>query len=232
MKIQSKSKFQKNVDKYANYTLADIQNNANMIGTTAERSFNYDNVITSKTKAIIVGTFTPISGRNNGYFYTSCKEKGKRGNGNQLYKIIDSHFGTCLDELKEKLNLNKKDQVIINQIKNELKSINIAFLDVIDCAASRNLNASDDEIEYFNLDYNSFNNLLNPIGNRITEENTLPKLNDVVFICNSRNSQYALENYIYKDINVNIEYAPQISYTLRLEEKQKIWDDIFNRYGL
>lgn len=128
-------------------------------------------VVDSSIKCVIVGTLTPEEGRNNGYFYSSPK--------NVTMKILDNYFKSnfCkFADFAQKLNNNKKDKNIIDAIKDELTHNKIAFLDVIKDAIASKKSASDKEIKEFNLDTTSFAKIDD----------------DMLFICNSRNSEYAL----------------------------------------
>ncbi len=206
-------------------------------------------VLDSSIKCVIVGTLTPEEGRNNGYFYTSPK--------NVTMKILDTYFNSNsyrLVDLAQKLNNNKKDKNIINEIKKELSQNKITFLDVIKDAIASKKSASDKEIKEFNLDITSFAKIDD----------------DMSFICNSRNSEYALlvilqtlKNQNIKITNINefmqwknyldskqkiaqkypviinlennlgkfykyiIYYAPQYNYRLTSDERQYMWNSVF-----
>lgn len=139
------------------------------------RSFNYNHAIDSNTKLIIVGTLTPHDGRKNGYFYSA--------DGNGVYGLLDEYFAGKSNflNLKNKLIASSNKAQCIDDIINELKKFNIAFLDVIDCAIASTTSPDDDEILYFNLDFDSFKNLLDT-------------LSDFNFVCTSKN---AVEGLLY-----------------------------------
>ena len=111
---------------------------------------------------------------------------------------------------------DKKNILVVNKIKEELNKNNIALLDVIDNAVSPINSASDDMIECFNLDYNTFKQI--------------KQFSDLTFVCNSRNAEYALK-LIKKIVGLsnNIDYAPQIWRTKR-SKKQQRWNDVLAKY--
>lgn len=166
-------------------------------------SFNSNNAVDDNTKVIIVGTLTPYKGRNNGYFYSA--------KGNPVYEILDNYFiCNIFVELKNQLISRPKDTVKINKIKQELRNHNIAFLDVIKEAISPIDTSADNAIKELILDYDAFKNIKN----------------DVVFICNSRAAEYALN--IIKDKNNlsnTTEYVPQYSRRISKDEKQRQWNE-------
>lgn len=171
----------------------DIKSNKPPIGYEICHSFNCDTNIDDNTKVVIVGTLTPKKGRQNGYFYSSPS--------NRMFEILDTYFkskniDSNLIYIKKQLLKNPNNQHIINQLKMELSKLHIALLDVIDTAIASTTNANDDEIIDFNLDYTTFQKYSNM---------------KMVYICNSRNAEYAL-NIIseYNHQKMKIDFAPQI----------------------
>lgn len=150
-----------------------------------------------------MGTLTPYKGRNNGYFYSA--------KGNPVYEILDNYFiCNIFVELKNQLISSSKDTVKINKIKQKLRNRNIAFLGVIKEAISPIDTAADNAIKELILDYNAFKNIKN----------------EVVFICNSRAAEYALN--IIKDKNNlsnTTEYVLQYSRRISKDEKQRQWNE-------
>lgn len=141
--------FKRRVNKFINYTESDVHRydaTNNSTDVSFDRSFNCETVANKNTKLVIVGTYTPKMGRENGYYYCSSRK-------NNMYHIIDNYFGLNgeLLERKEYLLKHPKDANSINEIKNILSELQIAFIDVIDYAVSSNNNASDD-VECFSLD--------------------------------------------------------------------------------
>lgn len=206
--------FKKNLNEFYNNSQDDIIRYSNKNNKKFSNSFNYNHPeINEDTKVIIVGTFTPKNGRDNGYFYSSKR--------NEMYKILDTFFNevknikTNFSEIKNQIVLSPKNENKINELKLQLKKYNIALLDVIDLAVSPDDSASDDDIEMFNLDYNTFKKYNN---------------SKAVFICNSRNAESAL-NYIIQKNNSNIktDYAPQIWRTSR-QKRQLKWNEVLIKY--
>lgn len=124
-------------------------------------SCNKNHCVTKNTKLIIVGTITPPAGA--GYFYTAPR--------NKIYGYIDEcGFGTTLKPLKKQLHENKQTAPeTVEEIKKQLVSNNIAFLDVIKCAVRKKDSPADGDISHYVLDVDSF---------KIAS--------DAVIICNSR----------------------------------------------
>lgn len=175
-------------------------------------SFNNISNFNEDTKIIIVGTLTPKKGRNNGYFYSSPT--------NRMLEILDTYFlsknkQSKLLAIKNQLMKNPQDESIIQELKNELTKNNIAFLDVVKTAISSTITASDDEIFEFDLDFETFAKLKNQ---------------NVVYICNSLNAQYALE-IIAKNNHqdMKIDYAPQI-WRRTKQIIQNRWNEVLNKY--
>lgn len=175
-------------------------------------SFNQNSNFNENTKVIIVGTLTPKKGRDNGYFYSSPS--------NRMLEILDAYFlsknrPSNLLSIKNELIKNPKDTAIIEELKSELSKNNIALLDVIKTAIASTITASDEEIIEFDLDFETFDKLKNQ---------------NVVYICNSRNAEYAL-NKIAKNNNqdMKIDYAPQIC-RRKKEIIQNRWNEVLNKY--
>lgn len=175
-------------------------------------SFNHNTNLSDNTKIVIVGTLTPKRGREMGFYYSSPT--------NHMLDILDTYFlekhiNTNLKTIKNKLIKSPKNNEVIQELKSELTRLGIALLDVVDTAIASDLVASDDEILYFNLDYNAFNNIPN---------------SNLVFICNSRNAECAL-NIIAKNINKNftIDFAPQI-WRKSKQAIQQRWNTVLDKY--
>lgn len=175
-------------------------------------SFNGNSNFDENTKIIIVGTLTPKKGRDNGYFYSSPT--------NRMLEILDTYFlsknkQSKLLAIKNKLIQKPQDKTIIAELKSELAKNNIALLDVVKTAIASTVTASDDEIIEFDLDYETFAKLKNQ---------------NVVYICNSLNAEYAL-NLIAKNNNqtMKIDYAPQI-WRRTKQIIQNRWNEVLNKY--
>lgn len=175
-------------------------------------SFNQNSNFNENTKVIIVGTLTPKKGRDNGYFYSSPS--------NRMLEILDAYFlsknrPSNLLSIKNELIKNPKDTAIIEKLKSELSKNNIALLDVIKTAIASTITASDDEIIEFDLDFETFAKLKNQ---------------NVIYICNSLNAQYALE-IIAKNNHqdMKIDYAPQI-WRRTKQIIQNRWNEVLNKY--
>lgn len=117
------------------------------------KSFNHlsMNLIRNKDNDIrylIVGTLTPPEGRNNGYFYTSSK--------NKMFRYIDLSFSDGLYLEKQKNNPA--------EIENILSKRHVAFIDVINEAIVSKVSSRDDDILSYTLDYKSFEEIfsMNP----------------------------------------------------------------------
>lgn len=182
------------------------------IGYERCTSFNNISNFDENTKIIIVGTLTPKKGRDNGYFYSSPT--------NRMLEILDTYFlsknkQSKLLAIKNKLIQNPQDKSIIEELKKELTKNNLAFLDVVKTAIASSTTASDDEIIEFDLDYETFAKLKNQ---------------NVVYICNSLNAEYAL-NIIAKNNNqdMKIDYAPQI-WRRTKQIIQNRWNEVLNKY--
>lgn len=202
-----------NVKKFKDYKKIDVEdyNNKNEDSDEVfDKSYNRNHSkIDNTIKAIIVGTYTPFKGRENGYFYSSPT--------NSMYEILDTYFGNSqFVKLKQELPKKPKDNAIINSIKDELYKNHIALLDVVDCAVSSKVSASDDSISCFNLDYDSFKSIPD----------------DVVFICNSRNAESALKQIVkVNKLKNRIEYSPQILWKKKAV-KQQIWNNVLKKCGV
>lgn len=185
--------FKTRCKKFQNKTSIDINSSTTPIGYEICHSFNNDTNIDTNTKVVIVGTLTPKKGRTNGYFYSSPS--------NRMFEILDTYFkskniDSNLVSIKKRLLENPNNQDIINLLNRELVKLHIALLDVVDTAIASTTNASDDEIIDFNLDYATFQKYSNM---------------EIVYICNSRNAEYAL-NIIaeHNHQKMKIDFAPQI----------------------
>lgn len=148
---------------------------------------------------IIVGTLTPKSGRDNGYFYCSASQNQRQ------FKIIDEweNDSKSLDNERQKLIKNPKDNKIIKEIENILLERKLAFVDVIKTAIASNTNPSDNEIVDYVLDYEIFVNILN--SNR-----------KITFVANSKNAFTAL-NFILEKIKKSstVVFIPQTPRTIK-----------------
>lgn len=173
---------------------------------------NYNSVYSEndcifEPKIIIVGTFTPIGGRANGFFYSSPKNK-------QMY-FIDNELGKLKDELVNACVSDKKEKV--DAILKRLKKIEIMFLDTVYCNKSVNESRADDNyIDFDTLDDKSFARYLKK---------------EVRFICNSRNAFYALEKICEKSRSYpkDIVYVPQINFHTSDTEKFRQWSYAINK---
>lgn len=150
-------------------------------------------------KVIIVGTFTPYDGRQNGFFYSS--------NNNHQMEFINKELG----ELKQKLVENPNNEQKIKNILNKLKSLKIMFLDTVYCNYDANQrSAKDDLIVFDTLDNKAF-------------EPYIKK--DIRFICNSHNAELAFLKICEKfnSYPKEIIYVPQINYRTTPDEKTRQW---------
>lgn len=113
------------------------------------------NLLTDKTKLLIVGTITPPGGDD--FYYTSRY--------NRIFGYIDQAFGTQLREKKIMLKRNENNpdekKKIINEIVEELDKVGIAFIDVVKEAIRKKESSLDTDIKYVVLDYEAFNDLKN-----------------------------------------------------------------------
>lgn len=113
------------------------------------------NLLTDKTRILIVGTITPPGGGD--FYYTSTR--------NKIFGYIDQALGTQLKEKKIMLIRNRNNSVesekIINEIVEELDKVGIAFIDVVKEAIRREGSSLDTDIKYVVLDYEAFNDLKN-----------------------------------------------------------------------
>ncbi len=157
------------------------------------------NDLTSKellqnAKHIIVGTLTPKSGRDVGYFY--CADNSNQ----RQFKLIDEwkNDGYCLEQKRQELIKSSKNKKVIDEINKLLFKRKIAFLDVVKEAIAPDNDPRDDAIIEYLLDKDRF----------LDVYNNNP---EVVFIANSKNAKEVLE-YIFKNFhieNVNIKLIPQ-----------------------
>lgn len=204
--------FKKRCKLFENLSRNDITKIKSSTNYSLCHSFNYDSNINKNTKLVIVGTLTPKKGRAVGYFYSSPT--------NRMFEILDSYFlsknqQSNLKTIKSQLIKNPHDKNVIQQLKNELHKHQIALLDVIDYTVASDLTASDDEIIKFNLDYKTFETIKN---------------RNIIFVCNSRNAEFAL-NIISNKLNKNfqIDFAPQI-WRKSKQAIQQRWNDILSKY--
>ena len=126
------------------------------------KNFNNNHCITANTKLVIIGTITPPAGAC--YFYTSPA--------NKIYGYIDEFFHqNTLKTLKKQLFDAKSDQrIVVEKIKEELKSKKIAFLDIMKNVIRKKDSPYDNDIKYYSLDKEGFS--------------CIPK--NAFVICNSR----------------------------------------------
>ena len=169
-------------------------------------NFAFNKTLISNAKIIIVGTLTPPEGMNNGYYYSSSK--------NKVFGILDK----CLDsenklsKLKKELYLNPKNKDIINSIEKLLFDYKIAFIDIIDNAIRIKNSSKDDDILMFSLDKKSFEYC-----------NT-----NQIFICTSKNAKDGLME-ISQDKKVNIECSKIfVCHQDRFHFKLENWKDKLN----
>lgn len=112
------------------------------------------NLLTDKTKLLIVGTITPPGG--NDFYYTSTH--------NKIFGYIDQALGTHLREKKIMLrndNIPDEKKEIINEIVEELDKVGIAFIDVVKEAIRKKDSPLDTDIKHVVLDYEAFKDLKN-----------------------------------------------------------------------
>ena len=228
--------FKSNLKKCESLTATDVGNYNIPNGFDLCRSFNCNHAIDSNTKLIIVGTLTPPEGRKNGYYYSA----GMNG----VYSLLDNYLADKSNflNLKNKLIASSNKAQCVDNIINELKKFNIAFLDVIDCAIASTTSPDDNEILYFNLDFGSFKNVLD----------TLSEFN---FVCTSKNAVEGLLCILKKfgivatntgtypiDLSCNnkkffIDLAPQIVRNTKynnakIKGQQKHWDNVLKRCNI
>lgn len=206
--------FKTRCKKFVNNTPQMVQRSCVLQDYELCSSFNFNTNIDESTKVVIVGTLTPYRGRQNGFFYSSPT--------NRMFEILDAYLSQInkpsnLLELKKQLINNPKNCNIIDKLKAELSKNNIALLDVINSAVASKITASDDEIVYFDLDYDAFARL---------------KDKNIVFVCNSRNAECALQ-IISKHNNqdMKIDFAPQI-WRKSKQAIQEKWNEVLNKYLL
>lgn len=105
---------------------------------------------------IIVGTFTPLEGRNKGMFYSTER--------NNVYRYLDNYFGnTCLQDLKDKFNEDpENNKKVSKKIAEYVIKNRIIFLDVMKKRADGSQESpSDKQISYFCCDRDSFKPYIN-----------------------------------------------------------------------
>ncbi len=151
-------------------------------------------------KAVIVGTFTPLAGRERGMYY-STKE-------NNVYKYLDRYLndGNRLQSLKEEFETNKRsNKDIATDIATYVIKNKLIFIDVMKKRADGlESSPSDEDIYYFCCDKDSF----------------IPYINrGIKFLCTSRETEYLL-NKIFIELNAHNEeiiYVPQIVRSLKFK---------------
>lgn len=115
-------------------------------------------------KLLIVGTITPPDGA--GYYYTSKI--------NRIYGYLDEASNkTTLKAAKEQLRSSRTDEEkndAITEIKKQLNSIGVAFIDIAKTVIRKNNSSSDDDIKHIVLDYDAFKGIEN-INNIICNSN-------------------------------------------------------------
>ncbi len=154
--------------------------------------FTNESTLTNQTKLVIVGTITPP---NTSYFYCSYP--------NRIYGYIDATFKEMnydeesLKELKiglsqyksktKTINLLSKTEIDnrVKKIKDILNSHNIAFLDVMKNAIRTKVSSSDNDIEYYVLAKDKFDQI--PDG--------------AVVIANSRLAEECVNKIGVKNVN-------------------------------
>lgn len=155
-------------------------------------NFNSQHCVTPTTKLVVVGTITPPAG--NGYFYTSPA--------NKIYGYIDEALSqTNLKDLKKELHKSFKQSIVV-QIKNELMSKNIAFLDIMKHAIRKKDSPYDNDITYYSLDKEGFGQV--------------PK--NACFICNSRLAEKG-----YLQICEILDVTPNYIYLSQRGTPKKEW---------
>ena len=148
----------------------------------SHNNIDFNQKLVQSAKIIIIGTLTPPEGMENGYYYSSSK--------NKVFGILDRCLnldGTFV-ELKKQLALNKQSRSVVKEIEKQLHNNNLAFLDIIDRAIRVKGSSKDDDILMYSLDYDHFKFC-----------NT-----SQIFICTSKNAKNGLLE-IVKDKDVNID---------------------------
>lgn len=146
---------------------------------------------------IIVGTLTPANGMNNGYYYSSDR--------NRVYGLIDYCFNTednGLAKLKKQLKQTTQKTEVLKQIKEYLSKHKIAFLDIINQAVRKKGSSLDDDITQYTLDFESFAYCSN----------------NQKFVCTSKNAQIGLEKIKKFD---NVVVCPQDRFRCKKEDWKK-----------
>ena len=212
MKILENKNFKSRCKAFQNFTKEDVLKISSPQNYVHCTSFNNNSIFDEHTKVVICGTLTPQKGRVNGFFYLSPA--------NPMFEILDSFFKsinvkTDFVKIKNKLIKNPNCEKYINELQAELLKHKIALMDVVENAIASNKIASDDEIICFNLDYNTFAKFNN---------------RDIVFVCNSRNAEYALKLIAkHNNQSMKIEFAPQI-WRKSKQLKQQRWNDVLKKY--
>lgn len=174
-----------------------IDNGSILKGFSRGESFNKETTyLKGKTKFLIVGTYTPLKGRETGYFY--CSET------NHMYEIIDNVFEKIdhqsLVSAKKNLISYPNDPSCLEGIKTILNNRGISFLDVVKEAVSKDCGSKDSDIDQYVLDYESFENV---------------DFEKTAVVANSNNAFKALEFIINNSTSINktgiskIQYIPQ-----------------------
>lgn len=176
-----------------NLTRTTLDSSKITAGVSPCKSFND---LTSKellqnAKHIIVGTLTPKSGRDVGYFY--CSDSANQ----RQFSIIDTwkEDGISLNQKRKDLIKYPNNETIINSINEILFKRRLAFLDVVKDAIAPDNDPSDDSIIEYILDKEMFLNIYQNNPN-------------IVFIANSKNAKVALD-FIFGSKKPHIELIPQ-----------------------
>lgn len=157
----------------------------------------FDKKLIENAKIIIVGTITPENGMNNGYYYSSDR--------NKVYGLIDYCFSTeenGLVILKRQLRQANEKSEIIKKIKNYLFEHKIAFLDIINKAIRKIGSSLDDDIVEYTFDFESFKYCNN----------------NQKFVCTSKNAKIGLEKIKKFD---NVVICPQDRFRCKKEDWKK-----------
>ncbi|MBQ8426003.1 MAG: hypothetical protein IJX17_08340 [Clostridia bacterium] len=181
--------------------------------------FNNESVLNNKTKVLILGSITSISGIKNGYFYTSDT--------NQTMKLLDSilqsnkkpiKFESIKQELISARKNGEEMKPIVEKLKNELTNENIAFLDVIECCIRPKNSSLDDDI-IISIPY-----CKSKLYEQIKNSNLKAIFTNSTFV----------ENYFKKylgydeitnifNINYNKIMSPSPAYLKKLDTKKQDW---------
>lgn len=186
--------------KFVNNVVEKIDENYNKGEYELVDSLNkkyFDEALIKNANIIIVGTLTPANGMNNGYYYSSDR--------NRVYGLIDYCFDTednGLANLKRQLKLPLQKEEILRQIKDNLFEHKIAFLDIINQAVRKKGSSLDDDITQYTLDFESFAYCDN----------------NQKFVCTSKNAKIGLERINKFD---NVVICPQDRFRCKKEDWKK-----------